>query len=285
MARSIEYWYNVMIAEKNTYSNLNGYQPTIDDAQTLITDLKSTSKVARWRIAFWVVATCAYAVDVIHDLAIITMEALAAKSRYGTLPWYVTVAKEFQYGDALVLIDDEWKYATINDANKRVKLAAAQEGPGIVNLKIANIISGVKQPILTAEYNAFVAYVNKKKPAGITINVINALADDLSLQLTVNYDPLVLTSTGELINTPGLFPVMDAIALYLESLDFNGGFELMSLVDFVQAQKNKGVVSAYVTGASARYGANLFVPFPQRYFPNSGYLTLHSSSVITYNAI
>lgn len=274
-----------MIAEKNTYSNLNVYQPTIDDAQTLLTDIKSTSKVARWRLVFWVVATCAYAVDVVHDLAIITMEALAAKSRYGTLPWYVSVAKEFQYGDALVLIDNEWKYATVNDANKRVKLSAAQEGPGIVNLKIANIVSGVKQPLLTVEYNAFVAYINKKKPAGITINVINALADDLSLQLTVNYDPLVLTSTGELISTPGVFPVNDAINLYLESLDFNGGFELMSLVDYVQQQKSKGVVSAYVTGASARYGANLFVPFTQRYFPNSGYLALHSSSIITYNAI
>ena len=269
-----------MITEKNTMANLSVYQPAIDSTQTLLTDLKSTSIVARWRLVFWVVATCAYALDVICDLAILTLQTIAASSRYGTLPWYVDVIKAFQYGDSLALINLEWKYPIIHPANLVVKLAAAQEGPGIVNLKIATILGSIKQPLPLPQYTAAVAYINKRKPGGIKVNLINNNPDDLILAISVNYDPLVLTSTGELISSPGTFPVNDAIESYLESLDFNGAYELMEQVVFIKAAL--GIGSAYVTAASARYGTNPFQPFSQRYFPNAGYLSIYPSTLITY---
>lgn len=161
MARSVDEIYDSIIAEKNTMANLNVYEPNIDDAQTLLTDLKSTSKVARWRLVFWCVAVAAHYVEVLFDLLVIALEAIAAKARYGTLPWYVTIAKEFQLGDALVLVDSEWKYSPVIEANRIVKLAAAKEAIGIVNVKVAKITGGVTQALSGAEKLAFETYIKR----------------------------------------------------------------------------------------------------------------------------
>lgn len=289
MAKSIKDWYDIMIAEKNTFANLNVYQPNIDSSQTLLTDLKSTSKVARWRLMLWVVATCAFAVDVLLDVAILTMQAIAAKSRYGTLPWYAAVAKEFQYGDALTQVNLEYVYAVIDPTKQIVAVSAANEGNGKVNIKIARLNAGVLAPLTSPQLSAFTTYINLKKAAGSTVQVINNNPDELRLYLAVNFDPLVLSPTGELISTPGTFPVEDAVELYLSSLPFDGKFELMKLIDKVQEYcADKGVISAYVTNATSRYGANPFVAFTQSYYPNAGYMIIEAATplntTITYTA-
>jgi hypothetical protein len=107
--------------------------------------------------------------------------------------------------------------------------------------------------------------------------------------LAVNYDPLLLTSTGELISTPGTYPVRDAVNAYLLNLEFDSRFELMALIDYVQKAtgvSNNG--SAYVVSASARYGTNPFVAFTQKYYPNAGYMVVDPltplSASINYTA-
>ncbi|WP_317899415.1 hypothetical protein [Aurantibacillus circumpalustris] len=288
MARTPKYWYDIMIAEKNTFSNLNIYQPNIDSAQTLLADLTSQSKVAIWRLQFWCVASAMFALDVVFDLYKIYLEAIAAKSRYGTLPWYISVAKEFQYGDSLTLIDLEWRYATVNPASQIISLAAAQEGVGVVNLKIATLSGLNPTPISAPQYVAFTAYIKKKAPAGIIVNIINDNADELQLFITATFDPLVLTIIGELISAPGTFPLRDAVAEYLNEFGgedgFNSGFEIMRLED--KMQNALGIDTVYVTAAFARYGANPYVAFNQRYLPNAGYMIIDPgtplSSSVTY---
>ncbi len=280
MAKTIEEYYNIIIAEKNTLANLNGLQPNIDDAQTLLSDIKSPSKVEDWRLVFWCIAVVCHAVDVVCDLAIIALESIVAKSKYGSLPWYVAIMKEYQHGDALVLVDYQYQYATENLAARVIKLAAAQEGVGIVNLKVAKIVGGVTQALSVAEYNGADAYIKKRKPAGIKVALISDAPDDLILNIESDYDPLLLTATGELISTPGVYPLNDALDAYLKGLDFNGAIEIMKLQDALQ--KATGIVSVYITGAFARYGANPFVPFSKRYVPNAGYAAVHVTSTKTY---
>jgi hypothetical protein len=286
MARSPRYFYDLMIAEKNTFSTLNSYQPNVDSSQTMLNDLKSNSVVSDWRLIFWVVATMASALDVLFELAKIAMAALAEKSRYGTLPWWVTVAKEFQYGDSLTQVNLEWVYSPVVEANRVVTFAAAKEADGIVNVKVARLVSGNPAPLSNVQAAAFSTYVNQKKPAGITVQVINETADDLRLFLNVNYDPLILAPTGELLSTSGSYPVRDAVESYIKNLPFDGKLELMGLIDAVQALEC--VTSAYVTNAEARYGSNSFVPFTERYYPRAGYMVIHSgtplSGSITYTA-
>ena len=279
MARSAKYWYDVMMNEKTTFANLTEYQPNIDSSQTLFTDLATTSKVSRPRLVFWCIACAMYAFDVALDLYKSFLAGLVEQARYGTLPWYVLKSKEFQYGDSLVQVDYEWKYSPVNTTNQIVKLAAAKEAPGFVNLKIAKLTGTVPGPLSGGEETAFKAYINKIKPAGINVNVINAASDEIRLYLTVNYDPLVLASNGESLLTAGVFPVEDAITNYKNNLDFDGAFEIMSAIDAVQLVD--GVVSVYEVNAEARYGTNPFVSFPQRYYPNAGHLVIDPSTPLS----
>lgn len=286
MARSRKYWMDIMLAEKASFSNLNDLQPNVDNSQLFLNDLESNSKVEISRLIFWVVACCAHALDVVFDLAILIMTNLAAKSRYGTEPWYVDVAKSFQYGDALVQVNLEFVYPVIDEAKKIITLAACKEVIGGVNLKVAKTVANTPTKLDTAELNAFTAYAAKRKPAGININIISDDADELRLWLEVNYNPLVLKSNGESIAAPGTFPVEDAINNYLLNLEFDGKLELMKLVNAIEAIDP--TLTAYVTQASARYGANPFDFFTQSYYPNAGHIKIETATplntTITYTA-
>lgn len=284
MARSVQYWYDYMIAEKTTMASLNSLQPLIDDSQTLLADVTTTSRVARWRLWLWVVATCAYALDVVFDLAIITLEALAKRSRFGTLPWYIQQAYDFQYGDTLLYNGNEFKYATLNPAAQVIKRAASQEDGNTVNVKLAKLVAGIPTKLDPAEKAAATTYFQLIKPAGVTLNIISDDADELILNIKVNFDALLLDSTGQLLSAPGTYPAANAIINFLNNVIFDGKLELCNLID--EIQKATGVESAYVQSASGRYGANAFVAFTERYYPNAGHMKIHPtnplSSTITY---
>jgi hypothetical protein len=283
MARSIAYWYDIIDAEKRTMSNLTGLQPNVDTSQALLVDVTTKSRVARWRLWMWCVAVCAYSVDVLFDLFKLDLEAIAQRSRYGSLPWYVAIAKEFQYGYNLIWNNNQFEYALVDEASKVVKLAAATEvvvGTSvIINLKVSELISGTPAPLNSAKLLAFQQYVAQRKPAGIVVHIISDNADDLRLYVKVGYDPLVLSATGESLLTPGVYPVEDSVQFYIQNLKYDGVLELCELVDMIQ--KVYGVNSAYVLDAQARYGANAFVPFAERYESNAGYLTIDPSNLLS----
>ena len=287
MARSPQYWYDYMIAEKQTNSNLNKLVPNPDTNQTLLNDLTTPSKVADWRLWIWVVATCAYALDVVFDLALIAFEELSKSSRFGTLPWYINKAYEFQYGNSLVFQNNEFQYATVTPANQIIKRAAAQENGNIVNIKIAKLVANVPAKLNPTEKTAADTYFNTIKPAGITLNIISDDPDELRLYIKVNYDALVLDNLGQLLTASGTFPVEDTINNFLQSVIFDGTLELCNLIDQVQA--TIGVKSAYILAASARYGANPYTTFTERYYPNAGHMkidpTTPLSTTLSYQAI
>lgn len=290
MTRSITYWYDYMIAEKQTMANLSVYQPSIDSSQTLLTDLKSTSKVARWRLMIWVVATGYFALDAILQLAKIDLLAILERSKFGTLPWYISTAKKFQYGDAVLLDGLFWKYAVEDPTKQIVALAAAQAIEGKINLKIAKLVSGVPTPLSGPELTAFTSYIKAVKPPTVNVIIINSAADELQLTIEVTVDANILSLTGELISSPGTFPVEEAVALYLQSFasdaGFNSFYEIMRQQDFIQSAA--GVVTAYVTMAKARDGSNPFTTFTQRYNPKAGHIGIDPltplNTTITYTA-
>ena len=67
MARTIQQIYDAIITEKQNMTALNALQPSVDNAQTLLSDASSSSKVAAWRLLFWVVAAAIYLHEVIFD--------------------------------------------------------------------------------------------------------------------------------------------------------------------------------------------------------------------------
>ncbi len=288
MARSPQSWYNFLIEEKNNQTTLIGLQPNIDSSQTLLKDLTTTSRVALWRLLFWVVAVCAYALDLVFEMAIANIEEVSKQSRYGTLKWYSLKALQFQFGFSLVWNNNEYVYEVLDASAQIIKKAAAHENGNVVNVKVAKMANNKPAPLSAIELSSFETYLKTIKPAGVKVQVISDQADDLRLYLKVNYDALLMDSTGQLLSSAGSYPVQNAINNYLNGLNdtFDGTLELMTLIDYIQAAA--GVVSAYVINASARYGTLPFVSFTERYQSNAGHIAIDSStllsSTITYNA-
>lgn len=280
MAQTIAQIYDQMVTEKQTMTELTSLQPGIDSSQTLLSDLTTNSKVAVWRLLFFVVAVAHWTQQKLFDAHRAWIEQRASEIVVGSLPWIQRVALQFQYGDALVFINNRYQYATVNTAAQIVKLAVASEVGGEVILKVAKLdSSGDPIPLLPAELSAFGIYMNRMKFAGTIINTVSRDADLLKLSYIIYYDPLVLSSTGELISSPGTYPAEEAVHNYCKGLPFDGIYSITEQTD--QIQQAVGVVDPVFQSAEAQFGANPYTAFAIKYNPNAGYLKVDPAHPLT----
>lgn len=285
MARTINEILDEMLLEKQTMSTLNALQPNIDNTQTLLADLTTASKVAVWRLMFFVIAVGIWMHEKRFDDHVAWIEQRALELIVGRAEWYHKKALEFQYGDALVLIDGEYKYAAVNESLKLVKLVSVNEIGGQLFMKVAKLDgAGDPEPLTTLELDAFTTYMQKIKFAGVIITCVSRVPDLLRVQYRVYVDPLLINANGELISNTSIKPIENAITDYCKGLPFNGVFSVTELTDKIQAVD--GVVNPVYENASAQYGINPFVSLGDYYNPNAGYLTIDPafplSSSITY---
>jgi len=283
MARTIEIIYNAIIAEKQAQSELNALQPAIDDAQTLLADLTSASKVAAWRLQAWTMAVAVHLHEIIFDQFKGEIETRAAEIPSLTAKWYADRALEFQFGDSLVYDGVKFVYSPIVEANQIIKRAVAIDAGGQVRIKVAKLNGTTLKPeALTApELSAASDYLNDIKGAGINIAVSSADPDDIKVNFFIQYDPQVLAPDGSDLNDPAVFPVINAIEAYIENLPFNGVFNETALVDAVQAAD--GVLDAVLNETQTRFGAIPYAVIDKNYIPDAGHLLLdQGASVFTY---
>lgn len=266
--------YDEMIAEKNAnFPDLVSLQPNIDSAQTLLNDLGTNSQVAEWRLWVWLVAFAQSSLEKLFGIYKTEVEAIANKSHFGTLPWYRYMALNYQHGDALDFIDNQWKYPAIDLTAQIVKKAAATSNPGVVFVKVAKDGGA---PLTASESTAFGAYIASIAPPGINTTIISQDPDDLIVDVKVYYDPLVLAADGSLLATPATFPVEDAIIAYIENIDFDGKFIITKFQDSIQLAE--GVVDPIINGVESRYGANPFAPIVESHNAFSGHFRIHPST-------
>jgi len=286
MARQITEIYDAIIAEKQNMSELLLLQPNIDDSQTLLSDLTSSSKVAVWRLIVWLIAVAIWVHEKVFDQHKSDVEAIAERTPTGTLLWYWSQCFKYQLGDQLVWQNNRYEYATINTSAQIVKRASVYEIGNQVRIKVAKEDgSGSPIPLTPAELTSFGDYVTKIKFAGTNIAINSSPADEIAIKYTVKLDPLVFDSTGELLNSPGTFPVEDVINQYLSSLPFDGILNFTKLTD--EIQKITGVIDPVFDSAQARYGTLPFVAISNnQYRANAGYLIISPSfplsSTLTY---
>jgi len=286
MARTINQILDEMLLEKQTMATLSTLQPNIDNTQTLLADLTTASKVAVWRLMFFVIAFGIWMHEKRFDDHVAWIEERALQLKIGSVQWYHARALEFQYGDALVLqADGEYQYAAVNEALRIVKLVSVNEIGGQLFLKVAKLDgAGTPEPLTTLELDAFIAYMQKLKFAGVIITCVSRVPDLLRVQYRVYVDPLVINANGELISNTSIKPIETAITDYCKGLPFNGVFSITELTDKIQ--QVEGVVNPVYENASAQYGINTFVALGDYYNPNAGYLTIDPafplSDSITY---
>lgn len=293
MARTPTEIYNALILEKEQQTQLAALDPNAgENAASLLADLTSGSKVAIWRLLFWVVAVALWIHESIFDRHKLEVEEIADHLITGTPRWYQEQAFLFQLGDALTWDGKNWNYAVVDPTKQIIKRSAVVEindGTRLLKIKLAKLSAGLPVKLSPSEFAAVDYFFELKKFAGTNIDVISQDPDLLQLYLKVLYDPLILSATGESLATPGTFPVEDAINAFIQNINannFNGTMYPDELIRIIRAVP--GAVHADLEPSFGAETLQGFLPIDELlgYNPIAGYMNIDPatplSSSVTY---
>lgn len=264
-----------MVTEKQNMTSLNALQPSTDTATNLLNELSSSSKVAIWRLKFYVVAVAIWFHETNWDVYYKKLQDQANKLYVGTLPWYRDQCFYFQYGDSLSYIDNHYVYATIDPSKQIIKRASVNDVGGQVRIKVAKLSGTTPVALSAPELTAFSSYLNSVKIGGTNLSIVSRDADLLKIYYNIVYDPLLLTSSGELISSPGTYPVEDAINNYISNLPFDGVLNITKLTD--EIQNATGVIDPIINNAEAKYGTLAYAPINNNYNADAGHMKIDPS--------
>lgn len=212
------------------------------------------------------------------------VQANAQNSRPHTLRWYREQVLRFLDGLPLVWKDDQFKYDLTNviDVDQRKvidRCAVLESNNGELVIKIATDNNGSIEQVTTPQLIRFKAYMNQIKDAGNRIRIINQPGDQLKVIVTIYVDPLVIDlQTGKQLNAlSNVFPVKDAIKLYLENLEFNGAFVRTFFQDALQ--RAVGVRVPIINNLKSQYAGFPFQTFAESKIPESGYFKINDADL------
>jgi len=276
MAKTIKEWFDIIDAEKQLMNELQNLQPQIDNAQTLLDDLSSPSKVSEHRLWIWLTAVAAWLMEVLFDRHKSEVNAIIDIRQFGTLPWYREQCLAYQHGDSLVWINNRFSYATDNPDARIIGYAAAVNGNSAVIIKVAKDSNGPVK-LTNSELVSFTSYINQIQPPGVGIIIYSLDADLLKIEIDVYYDALVLYGNGEKISDSS-YPVLLAIDNYLSGNEFAGKFDLVSLIDAIQLAD--GVRKPYIVSCEAKESTGVvWQAITRAYEPVAGYMSLNTLTI------
>lgn len=287
-ARTLNEIYTQIIDEKVNYTQLNDLQPNINSLQSLLAQLQTTSRVGVWRLWAYITALAIFIHEKLIDTQTAELEQRAINIIPGSLRWYRDMALEWQPGDALVWngVLRRYEYNPVNENNRLVKYSAVIEANNQLTIKVAKELAGLAEPLNAAELSQFGAYITLRKYAGTNVAIISEDADTVNITGEVFYNPLVMANDGSLISDPSVFPVSDAIDLFLKDLgttNFNGKLRAVELV--LDIMSVNGVENFSLFTLEAQYGILpmqdvLSLP-GQEYQSNAGHLVINTLT-LTY---
>lgn len=273
---------------------------TIQEIQTFIlqakaqepalNELNSTSKVAIWRLWVYIIAVAIWSLEKLFDQHRADIDKRLAELKPHTARWYRSKALAFQYGFDLLPDSDKFNNQGHTEeaieASKIVKYSAVIESKneGRLIVKIAGEQGEQLQPITDAQKQAFEAYLQEIKDAGVRLSVVNYQPDVLHLQMKIVYDPLVLDSNGQSI-LHATHPVETAIKDYLKRLPFNGELVLAHLIDALQQAEGVKIphlVLAQSKNITSSGGYGAFETIEISKIPTAGYFTIDNFNDISY---
>ena len=273
---------------------------SIQEIQTLIlqakaqepalNELNSTSKVAIWRLWVYIIAVAIWSLEKLFDQHRTDIDKRLAELKPHTARWYRSKALAFQYGFDLLPDSDTFNNQGHTEeaieASKIVKYSAVIESKneGRLIVKIAGEQGDTLQPITDAQKQAFEAYLQEIKDAGVRLSVVNYQPDVLHLQMKIIYDPLVLDSNGQSI-LHATKPVEETIKSYLKRLPFNGELVLAHLIDALQQAEGVKIphlVLAQSKNITSGGGYGAFETIEISKIPTAGYFTIDNFNDISY---
>ncbi|KIA86578.1 hypothetical protein [Flavobacterium sp. AED] len=212
------------------------------------------------------------------------VETNANNSRPQNQPNFRQAILDYHDGLDLVWKDGSFQYdlTNISDAEARKiidRCAVLESDDGELVVKIATDNNGVLEP-LTAEQKIRVeAYIKKKKVPGIRVRLINQNADLLKAVLTVYVNPLTIdVVTGRLLSsTTEVYPIKDAIKLYLANLEFDGAF----VKDFFRTtlKDAEGIELVVIDQMKSKFAAFPFIDMGEWKIPEAGYFKINDADL------
>jgi len=227
-------------------------------------------------------ATAGTAIEKMHQWHLREITQLIEQERYGYAGWYAKMMLAFQFGFDINELEEQTYY---NDTNSEpaidariIKFAYAFDNPntaGVV-IKIAKADpDGKPTPLDSFELTAAASYINRIKPAGIPVKIVNDPPDVLDVSVKIIYDPLVFNSENDVDSA-----IETAINSYLNGIEFNGSFVSMKMID--QLQITNGIVIALVNeirATHAGYAAEDITALVS-HIPASGAMVLGNLEII-----
>ncbi|MGL5683581.1 MAG: hypothetical protein ACRDDZ_11115 [Marinifilaceae bacterium] len=167
-----------------------------------------------------------------------------------SIPWYHKMCLAYQDGYN-VSLDGQYRfvYDTIDDSARIVKYAAVRQVDvdGVTKLRL--LVSATNKGALTPEQlSRFGVYIKQVGAAGVHYDIVSKSPDKLSVTAQINYNPLLLNSTGQLLTSTGIKPVEHAIKTYLDGIIYGGVFNKTKLIDAIQSAV--GVDDVILTGVT-----------------------------------
>lgn len=192
------------------------------------------SVVSLESIITYIVASAIYTFELIIGQKQTDLEAKIALEYPFTKEWYKSRFLLFQLGDALEFSDNTFSYTAIDESKQLVNFVAIREREveGVTKLQVFATKEN-KEALTVDELAAFKNYVKQIAAAGTHFEFVSMAPDELEINLTITYDPQLLSSTGETL-ADGSTPVRDAVTSYLDGIKYSGKFNRTRLVDAVQ---------------------------------------------------
>lgn len=232
MARTIQEIKKTMTDKFMQDSTLrNSYGITGEDA----TWDSTFSTVSVENILLYIIAVCAYTLEVMFDAFRADVDEQIAQNIVPTVRWYHTQALQFQYGDALVYDEQAqaFKYPTVDESKRMVKYCAVKDRGGSIQILVSTESGGLPSVIPDDVLTAFKSYMNEIKIAGIILSIQSLPADNIRIVATIQVNPQIIGTDGRRISD-GSYVVQDAINNYLQNIVYGGTFNKTKCVDMIQ---------------------------------------------------
>lgn len=193
------------------------------------------STVSVENILIYIVAVCAYSLEVMFDVFRKDVDEQIAQNIVPTIRWYHTQALQFQYGDRLVYDEqvEAFKYPISNESKRVIKYCAVKDRGGSIQILVGGESGGLPSVLSNDILTAFKSYMNEVKIAGIILAIQSLPADNIRITAIIQVDPQIISTGGQQISD-GSYPVRDAINEYLHGIVYGGTFNKTKCVDMIQ---------------------------------------------------
>ncbi|HRO75256.1 MAG TPA: hypothetical protein PLP27_03815 [Crocinitomicaceae bacterium] len=238
----------------------------IAEKETRLPEITSTSATAVFMIWVNIVALAIFTFEQIFEKDKKALIDLTERRRFGTVDWYASEVKKFQFGHQLVFNSTTGQfYYQIDDETARVVVQSAVDEDatsGMLTIKVARLDNGELAPLLPEQLLALKSYLEEIKVAGTNIDLFSLNADVIDITAEIFYDGNLLQSDVETaINT--------ALLAFKQNATFNG---VVLKNDLIEVIRNvNGVDDVYFSALTGKTSIGSPTAIVRHYDTLSGY--------------